>query len=465
MAPAAQWGTGDSVRLSYMSGYGQVAPNNYGQVAQGEYEIQQGGEYAPGAVDYRSQAIDYAAMLDYSGYTTPGPYGWFPNGGDGSAWGNVGLNEMVAGTKDDLQETGGGGVGGMDVGEVGRGYPNSYYSIETMPMYGTNGFGRRAERDGGGGINTIEQGMNKMNLSANKQSGFETDGAEGDGNIQGGGSSLAGPLSSGAANKSTWANIASQPLDTSPRGIVPLDIPRAPLPLNGIGGKHGGGGGEYGTWGEGRSGDYSGRGGNNAFGGSTGGAHNGWSAMRKRPSSTIVPGTITVMQRPSTAAAAAAAAAANNGNTAGGNTARPGGLPAPTKTNPPPPAVVVAADKPGVYNPHELDDVNARTARFFIIKSYSEDDIHRSIKYAIWCSTEYGNKRLDAAWQERDGKGPVYLLYSVNGSGHFCGIAEMTSGVDYRAQAGIWAQSKWKGQFGVRSVFLSFIIAFIIFKV
>ena len=96
------------------------------------------------------------------------------------------------------------------------------------------------------------------------------------------------------------------------------------------------------------------------------------------------------------------------------------------------------------YNPREFD-MNPRAARFFVVKSYSEDDIHRSIKYEIWCSTEHGNKRLDAAWRERDGKGPVYLFFSVNGSGHFCGMAEMLSGVDYNSSAGVWAQDKWKG--------------------
>ena len=38
------------------------------------------------------------------------------------------------------------------------------------------------------------------------------------------------------------------------------------------------------------------------------------------------------------------------------------------------------------YNPREFD-LNPKNARFFVVKSYSEDDIHRSIKYEIWCST------------------------------------------------------------------------------
>jgi len=105
------------------------------------------------------------------------------------------------------------------------------------------------------------------------------------------------------------------------------------------------------------------------------------------------------------------------------------------------------------YNPKEFN-LNPKSARFFIIKSYSEDDIHRSIKYSIWCSTEHGNKRLDQAFREREGKGPVYLIYSVNGSGHFCGISQMMTPVDYNRSAGVWAQDKWKGQFTVKWVYV-----------
>lgn len=106
-----------------------------------------------------------------------------------------------------------------------------------------------------------------------------------------------------------------------------------------------------------------------------------------------------------------------------------------------------------IYNPKtfDLEPVNAR---FFVIKSYSEDDIHRSIKYSIWCSTEHGNKRLDTAFKSQEGKGPVYLFYSVNGSGHFCGMAQMMSPLDYHSSANVWAQDKWKGQFKVKWIYV-----------
>ncbi|XP_056403552.1 YTH domain-containing family protein 1 isoform X3 [Hyla sarda] len=105
------------------------------------------------------------------------------------------------------------------------------------------------------------------------------------------------------------------------------------------------------------------------------------------------------------------------------------------------------------YNPKDFD-WNLKNGRVFIIKSYSEDDIHRSIKYSIWCSTEHGNKRLDSAFRSMNGKGPVYLLFSVNGSGHFCGVAEMRSPVDYGTSAGVWSQDKWKGKFDVKWLFV-----------
>lgn len=68
-------------------------------------------------------------------------------------------------------------------------------------------------------------------------------------------------------------------------------------------------------------------------------------------------------------------------------------------------------------------------ARFFVIKSYTEEDVHKSLKYEIWSSTDPGNKRLDKAFRENGTRGPIYLFFSVNTSGHFCGMAEMLTPV------------------------------------
>lgn len=50
-------------------------------------------------------------------------------------------------------------------------------------------------------------------------------------------------------------------------------------------------------------------------------------------------------------------------------------------------------------NPQDFE-INPIFARFFVIKSYSEDDVHKSIKYGVWASTDTGNKRLDQAYRE-----------------------------------------------------------------
>ena len=53
--------------------------------------------------------------------------------------------------------------------------------------------------------------------------------------------------------------------------------------------------------------------------------------------------------------------------------------------------------------------------KFFVIKSYSEDDVHNSIKHGVWSSTPTGNKKLNAAYYEaQESCCPVYLLFSVS---------------------------------------------------
>ena len=86
--------------------------------------------------------------------------------------------------------------------------------------------------------------------------------------------------------------------------------------------------------------------------------------------------------------------------------------------------------------------------RFFVLKSADEDNIHKSIKYRIWCSTIKGNQKLQKAFKDADNKYPIYLFFSVNGSGRFLGLAQMTSDIEYRANFNYWSQNeKWKGFF------------------
>ncbi|KAK3145830.1 hypothetical protein QOZ80_3BG0258110 [Eleusine coracana subsp. coracana] len=104
------------------------------------------------------------------------------------------------------------------------------------------------------------------------------------------------------------------------------------------------------------------------------------------------------------------------------------------------------------YNSAEFVETYS-DAKFFIIKSYSEDDVHKSIKYNVWASTPSGNKKLDAAYLEAKEKSsdcPVFLLFSVNTSGQFVGLAEMVGRVDFNKTVEHWQQDKWTGCFPVK---------------
>ncbi|KAL1565700.1 evolutionarily conserved C-terminal region 2 [Salvia divinorum] len=104
------------------------------------------------------------------------------------------------------------------------------------------------------------------------------------------------------------------------------------------------------------------------------------------------------------------------------------------------------------YNQPEFPETYS-DAKFFIIKSYSEDDVHKSIKYNIWSSTPNGNKKLYAEYvdaQQKSGGCPVFLFFSVNTSGQFVGMAEMSGPVDFNKNVEYWQQDKWIGCFPVK---------------
>ena len=110
-------------------------------------------------------------------------------------------------------------------------------------------------------------------------------------------------------------------------------------------------------------------------------------------------------------------------------------------------------DVAGLLSARSLSVLPA-AARFFVVKSYSEDDVHKAIKYGCWSSTPAGNKRLDAAFRDASAAQPplpVLLLFSVNASGQFCGVAQLVSRVDAAASVPFWQQSaKWTGRAELR---------------
>jgi YTH domain-containing family protein len=72
------------------------------------------------------------------------------------------------------------------------------------------------------------------------------------------------------------------------------------------------------------------------------------------------------------------------------------------------------------YNRHDLR-VDYTYAKFFVIKSIGEEDVHKSIKYGVWSSSSSGNIKLDNAFRDADRiskrnntKCPVFLFFSVS---------------------------------------------------
>ncbi|KAM5568604.1 hypothetical protein ABKV19_016250 [Rosa sericea] len=114
--------------------------------------------------------------------------------------------------------------------------------------------------------------------------------------------------------------------------------------------------------------------------------------------------------------------------------------------------IIIRTDQ---YNKDNLP-VDYVHAKFFVIKSYSEDDVHKSVKYNVWSSTPHGNKKLSSAYEDAQriaagnpGGCPIFLFFSVNASGQFCGVAEMVGPVDFNKDMDFWQQDKWSGSFPV----------------
>lgn len=78
-------------------------------------------------------------------------------------------------------------------------------------------------------------------------------------------------------------------------------------------------------------------------------------------------------------------------------------------------------------------------SKFFVIKSFNTTNVSLAFRHEVWSSTKKGNVRLDKEYRALTHGSRIFLLFSVNKSGRFCGIAEMISPIiegDSRAQ--IW---------------------------
>ncbi|KAI0202425.1 kinase-like protein [Astrocystis sublimbata] len=83
--------------------------------------------------------------------------------------------------------------------------------------------------------------------------------------------------------------------------------------------------------------------------------------------------------------------------------------------------------------------------KYFVLRSDNPTDIETSVAHGVWTSSPRVNKILDKGWNKTDGQ--VILFFSVIGSQRFCGIAQMTSALDWVHTDEHWLEDNWKGRF------------------
>ncbi|KAG7400296.1 YTH domain [Phytophthora boehmeriae] len=88
------------------------------------------------------------------------------------------------------------------------------------------------------------------------------------------------------------------------------------------------------------------------------------------------------------------------------------------------------------------------TCRCFVLKSFSEENFHKSLKFGIWSTTYAHNALLDQVFKsDLTAVRPVLFFFSVCGTKHFSGVARMTSGVRMDKQFQLWEKLKYEGFF------------------
>ncbi|GAV05251.1 hypothetical protein RvY_15414 [Ramazzottius varieornatus] len=101
----------------------------------------------------------------------------------------------------------------------------------------------------------------------------------------------------------------------------------------------------------------------------------------------------------------------------------------------------------------ETADLSFNNARFFVLKPGSEQEIFESVLSSTWSSSSYGNEVLGTAYNSQKGAS-LFLFFSINGSGHFCGMAEIVSPLCYTATNDPFAGERKRCQFKIKWIFI-----------
>ncbi|KAJ2998563.1 hypothetical protein NUW58_g282 [Xylaria curta] len=92
-----------------------------------------------------------------------------------------------------------------------------------------------------------------------------------------------------------------------------------------------------------------------------------------------------------------------------------------------------------------LQGFSLENSKYFVLRSDNPIDIETSAAHNVWTSSQRVNKILDKGWNKTNGQ--VILFFSVIGSQRFCGIAQMTSGMDWINTDEHWLEDNWRGRF------------------
>lgn len=105
-------------------------------------------------------------------------------------------------------------------------------------------------------------------------------------------------------------------------------------------------------------------------------------------------------------------------------------------------------------NRYVFSEVSMENSRFFIIRSSTHDDIHKSMKYGVWTSTYHNNVKLNSAFNEiseANNGGRVFLIFRTVNLNVSCGIAVLTEALRPEHTFPLWwDRSKFKGTFKVQ---------------
>lgn len=120
--------------------------------------------------------------------------------------------------------------------------------------------------------------------------------------------------------------------------------------------------------------------------------------------------------------------------------------------------IYVIKNYPDFFNKkhYSFDKNENKFNKFIIIKALTEEDIHKSIKYGIWCSTRKNNEILTNLYKTTNDKGGfVYLFVSATNSGRFSGVCKLKSGCDFNKTFKYWSSIvEWQGIINVEWIII-----------